>query len=192
MAVNHIWSRHFGRGIVETTENLGRNGARPTHPELLDWLAMELMENGWRMKRIHRLIVTSNTYRMSSVSPASPSEQADPDIPFEETMRRLLRRLLERHADHPRLQRALTEEVPQPKHIRARNRRTDREYTRRVAEVLRRRPDVHVGNVEAAAHVLVVSIGALARWLAHEPPDDVDREACLEEIVRLLGGYVRR
>jgi hypothetical protein len=66
VAVNHIWMRHFGRGLVETPNNFGRSGRRPSHPELLDWLAVELMENGWRMKHIHRLIVTSATYRRSS------------------------------------------------------------------------------------------------------------------------------
>jgi len=66
VAVNHIWLRHFGRAIVETTENFGRNGARPSHPELLNWLAVELMESGWSMKHVHRLIVTSNTYRLTS------------------------------------------------------------------------------------------------------------------------------
>jgi hypothetical protein len=66
VAVNHIWLRHFGRAIVGTTENFGRSGDRPTHPQLLDWLAVELMENNWSMKHIHRLIVTSTAYRMRS------------------------------------------------------------------------------------------------------------------------------
>jgi hypothetical protein len=66
VAVNHIWLRHFGRGLVETPSNFGRNGKPPSHQELLDWLAVELMENGWRMKALHRLIVTSRTYRLRS------------------------------------------------------------------------------------------------------------------------------
>jgi hypothetical protein len=66
VAVNHIWSWHFGRPLVETTYNFGRSGARPSHPELLDWLAVELMDNGWRTKPLHRLIVTSTAYRQSS------------------------------------------------------------------------------------------------------------------------------
>ena len=66
VAVNHIWMRHFGRPIVESVFDFGRSGENPTHPKLLDWLAVELMENNWSMKHIHRLIVTSNTYRMSS------------------------------------------------------------------------------------------------------------------------------
>ena len=66
VAVNHIWMRHFGRPLVETVSDLGRSGKAPTHPRLLDWLAVEFMESGWSMKHIHRLIVTSNTYRMCS------------------------------------------------------------------------------------------------------------------------------
>jgi hypothetical protein len=68
--VNRIWQHHFGRGIVDTPSDFGRMGARPTHPELLDWLAAELASNGWRLKPIHRLIVTSATYRQSSASRA--------------------------------------------------------------------------------------------------------------------------
>ncbi len=81
VAINHIWLRHFGRAIVETTENLGRNGAKPSHPDLLNWLAVELMEKDWCMKDIHRLIVTSNTYRLAStVGPnGDRSKSNDPD-----------------------------------------------------------------------------------------------------------------
>ena len=66
VAVNHIWMRHFGRPLVESVFDFGRSGEEPTHPELLDWLAVELMENGWSMKHLHRLIVTSRTYQLSS------------------------------------------------------------------------------------------------------------------------------
>jgi hypothetical protein len=66
VAVNHIWLRHFGRALVETPANFGRSGQAPSHPELLDWLAVELMEQGWRMKAIHRLMVTSQAYRLRS------------------------------------------------------------------------------------------------------------------------------
>jgi hypothetical protein len=76
VAVNHIWMRHFGRPLVETVFDFGRNGQRPTHPELLDWLAVEFMEHGWSMKHLHRLIVTSNTYRLAS---AGTSQPIDPD-----------------------------------------------------------------------------------------------------------------
>jgi hypothetical protein len=64
--VNRLWQHHFGSGIVATTDNLGRSGARPTHPELLDWLALQHVERGWTSKAIHRLIMTSSTYRQSS------------------------------------------------------------------------------------------------------------------------------
>ena len=68
VAVNHLWSRHFGRALVSTVFDFGRKGTPPTHPELLDWLAVELVEHGWSLKHIHRLIVTSNTYRLTSSS----------------------------------------------------------------------------------------------------------------------------
>ena len=64
--VNRLWQHHFGEGIVATPSNLGRMGIPPTHPELLDWLAAELMESGWSMKHMHRLMLTSRAYRMSS------------------------------------------------------------------------------------------------------------------------------
>ena len=64
--VNRIWEQYFGRGIVETSEDFGTQGQRPTHPELMDWLATELMRRHWSLKAIHRLIVTSATYRQSS------------------------------------------------------------------------------------------------------------------------------
>ncbi len=64
--VNRVWMHHFGRGLVGTPADLGSLGERPTHPELLDWLADDFMANGWSMKRLHRLIVTSTTYRQSS------------------------------------------------------------------------------------------------------------------------------
>ncbi|HUS35561.1 MAG TPA: PSD1 and planctomycete cytochrome C domain-containing protein [Verrucomicrobiae bacterium] len=64
--VNRIWLHYFGRGLVETENDFGSQGAAPTHPELLDWLAVELMENGWSQKHIHRLILNSATYRQSS------------------------------------------------------------------------------------------------------------------------------
>lgn len=78
VAVNHIWKHYFNRPIVETVADFGRNGARPSHPELLDWLAVELMDGGWRMKDVHRLIVTSAAYRMQSTSAATELAR-DPD-----------------------------------------------------------------------------------------------------------------
>ncbi|MBL8817626.1 MAG: PSD1 domain-containing protein [Planctomyces sp.] len=64
--VNRIWHEYFGQGIVRTTEDLGTQGDYPSHPELLDWLAVELMENNWSLKHIHRLILNSATWRQSS------------------------------------------------------------------------------------------------------------------------------
>jgi hypothetical protein len=64
--VNRLWHHHFGTGIVDTPSDFGLNGGRPTHPELLDWLAATLVENGWSLKAIHRLMVTSHAYRQSS------------------------------------------------------------------------------------------------------------------------------
>jgi mono/diheme cytochrome c family protein len=66
VAVNHVWMRHFGTPLVATVFDFGRKGATPTHPELLDWLAVEFMESGWDMKHLHRLMVTSQTYRLAS------------------------------------------------------------------------------------------------------------------------------
>jgi hypothetical protein len=63
---NRIWQHHFGRGIVRSPNNFGLQGDKPTHPELLDWLAAEFLKQGWRLKPLHRLIMTSNAYRMSS------------------------------------------------------------------------------------------------------------------------------
>ncbi len=79
VAVNHLWMRHFGRPLVETVFNFGTNGARPSHPELLDWLAVEFMESGWDLKHLQRLLVTSSTYRMESSGGegASASEAVD-------------------------------------------------------------------------------------------------------------------
>jgi hypothetical protein len=66
VTVNHFWETLFGHGIVETSEDFGSQGDVPSHPELLDWLATEFMQNGWSMKKIQRLMVTSATYRQDS------------------------------------------------------------------------------------------------------------------------------
>lgn len=71
VAVNRIWKLHFGRGLVTTVEDFGAQSQRPTHPELLDWLARHYMESGWDRKALHKLILMSATYRQSSV----PSEE---------------------------------------------------------------------------------------------------------------------
>jgi hypothetical protein len=64
--VNRLWHYHFGKGIVATPNDFGRNGKRPTHPELLDWLATEFVRRGWSLKQMHALMACSNTYRQSS------------------------------------------------------------------------------------------------------------------------------
>ncbi len=81
VAVNHIWMRHFGKPLVPTVANFGLNGKRPTHPELLDWLAVRFMEDGWSMKMLHRLIVTSDTYRLAPVGTRTTAVNfaADPE-----------------------------------------------------------------------------------------------------------------
>jgi hypothetical protein len=68
VAMNHIWLRHFGQAIVPSVFDFGRNGRPPSHPALLDWLAAEFMEQKWSMKAMHKLIVTSNAYRMASTT----------------------------------------------------------------------------------------------------------------------------
>jgi len=68
VAMNHIWLRHFGQAILQSVFDFGQNGRGPTHPALLDWLAAEFMDRQWIMKSMHRLIVTSSTYRMSSTT----------------------------------------------------------------------------------------------------------------------------
>ena len=75
---NRIWQHHFGRGIVATPSDFGFNGARPTHPELLDWLAAELVRGGWRLKGLHRRIVLSSAYRQASThDPAAAEKDAE-------------------------------------------------------------------------------------------------------------------
>ncbi len=81
VAMNHVWLRHFGRGLVPTPADFGRNGKPPTHPELLDWLAAEFMARGWSLKEMHRLMVTSRTYRMAS-TPDEANTAIDPDNHF--------------------------------------------------------------------------------------------------------------
>ncbi len=79
--VNRLWKHHFGEGIVRTTDDFGAMGQKPSHPELLDWLASKFIETGWSIKAMHRLMLTSSTYRMSSVPDAS-AERADPANTF--------------------------------------------------------------------------------------------------------------
>jgi len=81
IAVNHIWLRHFGAPLVDNVFDFGLRTARPAHSELLDWLAVELVEHGWSMKHLHRLLVTSNAYRLASGGRNLPEAnlRLDPD-----------------------------------------------------------------------------------------------------------------
>ena len=74
--VNRLWQQHFGRGLAANTSDFGKLGEPPTHPELLDWLAARFVADGWSLKKMHRLIVTSATYRQASIN--EQSERADP------------------------------------------------------------------------------------------------------------------
>jgi hypothetical protein len=76
---NRIWHWHFGRGIVETPNDFGNMGVAPSHPQLLDWLATEFVERGWSVKELHRLIMTSSTYQMSSRFGTDKHLEVDPD-----------------------------------------------------------------------------------------------------------------
>ncbi len=76
--VNRIWQHHFGRGLVETSDNFGVRGERPTHPELLDWLAARFVESEWSIKAMHRLMLLSSTYQQSGFA-SSAAQLADPD-----------------------------------------------------------------------------------------------------------------
>ncbi len=76
--VNRVWHYHFGSGLVSTPSDFGVNGAKPTHPELLDWLAWQFMENDWSLKWLHRQILNSSTYRQSS-APRVQASQIDAD-----------------------------------------------------------------------------------------------------------------
>ncbi len=87
---NRVWQHHFGRGIVRSPSNLGTQGDKPTHPELLDWLASELISGGWKLKPLHRQIMTSEAYRRSSrPDPASLAVDPTNDLFWRFDMRRL-------------------------------------------------------------------------------------------------------
>ena len=74
VVVNRLWQHHFGRGIVASASDFGVRGERPTHPELLDYLANELVSGGWTLKRMHRLMLLSQTYQQSALAPPSASD----------------------------------------------------------------------------------------------------------------------
>ena len=98
MAVNRVWQHHFGAGIVATPENFGKLGAQPTHPKLLDWLAVDFMQNGWKMKRLHRLIMTSTVYRQSSRQTDEAHAAAKARDPLNKLLWRMNMRRLEAEA----------------------------------------------------------------------------------------------
>ena len=92
--VNRIWMHHFGTGIVDTPDDFGVSGSPPSHPELLDWLASEFVRSGWSVKHMHRLILTSRTWRQRSRVSAEHRaicDTVDPDnrLLWRQTMRRL-------------------------------------------------------------------------------------------------------
>jgi hypothetical protein len=88
--VNRIWQHHFGRGIVRSSNNFGKLGDRPTHPELLDWLAVEFMRTGWDIKALHKQIMLSKTYQMSSqANEAGLQKDPNNDLFWRFDMRRL-------------------------------------------------------------------------------------------------------
>jgi hypothetical protein len=76
---NRIWHHHFGHGIVGTLDNFGKMGDQPTHPELLDWLAVEFVKRGWSVKQMHKLLMTSEAYQMASEFENASNQQKDPD-----------------------------------------------------------------------------------------------------------------
>jgi mono/diheme cytochrome c family protein len=99
--VNRIWQQHFGQGLVATASDFGNLGEKPTHPELLDWLAGRFVQDGWSMKKLHRLILTSKTYQQSSLAPPDAAAlQKDPD-------NRLLWRMTPRRLDAEQIRDAM-------------------------------------------------------------------------------------
>jgi len=88
--VNRIWQWHFGTGLVDSPNDLGRNGSKPTHPELLDWLADEFVSSGWSVKHLHRLMMGSATYRQASdATPSGLRQDADTRLLWRFPPRRL-------------------------------------------------------------------------------------------------------
>ena len=118
---------------------------------------------------------------------------ADPARPFGESLREALLRLVEAHDHHgPRLQQVLSEEVPHPPSIQRLRQKLEGGYVAEVTEALRRRRDVHAEQPEIAAQILVVVAEAMTFWLAHAAPASADRRVYVDEVVRMLGGYLER
>ena len=78
VAVNRLWQHHFGRGIVGTPSDFGKLGTPPTHPKLLDWLALRLIDSGWSLKTVHRALVNSSSYRQASRHESPEAAEVDP------------------------------------------------------------------------------------------------------------------
>ena len=93
--VNRLWQHHFGRGIVATPSDFGVRGEAPSHPELLDWLATELIARGWKFKPLHRLMVTSASYRQASSAPPEIAKKQSADDPENSFLWRMNRRRME-------------------------------------------------------------------------------------------------
>ncbi|MCW3053825.1 MAG: hypothetical protein JWN14_2995, partial [Chthonomonadales bacterium] len=90
VCVNRVWEHHFGRGIVDTPSDFGNIGSPPSHPELLDWLANDLRTHGWKLKRLHKLMVLSYAYRQTStVNPAGAAKDADDRLLWRMPLRRM-------------------------------------------------------------------------------------------------------
>ncbi|OYW17041.1 MAG: hypothetical protein B7Z55_13325, partial [Planctomycetales bacterium 12-60-4] len=87
--VNRIWGYHFGRAIVGTPNDFGKMGLKPSHPELLDWLANEYIKGGWQMKPLHRMLMTSSTYRQSSRSAVGAEKDPENKLLWKMNRRRL-------------------------------------------------------------------------------------------------------
>ena len=88
--VNRIWQWHFGRGIVDTSSDFGRSGAKPSHPELLDWLTTRFIDSGWSIKKMHRMMVLSATYRQSNkIDPKAQEQDGDARLVWRFPSRRL-------------------------------------------------------------------------------------------------------
>ena len=116
---------------------------------------------------------------------------ADPSVPIADGLTSLMRRLVDLHADNPELNRVLTEEVPHLAHGPS-DRDEIEHYAERVESILRNRPDVVVEDVATAAMLLVTTVEALTRFLAHGAGPDTDTDACIGESTTMLAGYLTR
>jgi len=132
----------------------------------------------------------SNHHRqVHTIVDASLAELENPKVSLDVGLERLLARLLDLHGEDPKLTRVLTEEVPHLAHGAADGDEVDH-YAARLVQVLQRRPDVSVRNVEIAAHLVVTTVDALTRWLVHGAPRQFDAGAGIREAVMMLRRYL--